>query len=149
MQLLRVPEDEEEKSALAEAKEFLTSELARTPVTAKAIKKGARETDISERTLRRAKQILGVRSEKESDGSWTWSMPDKEGEGGHASDVGNVGPLGKDAKRVSDNSAYLREEGQGGQEDHERPCKHGLRGGVGCYLCDPKHPYRLKHGGVA
>jgi len=30
-QLLRVPEGEEEKSALAEAKEFLTSELARTP----------------------------------------------------------------------------------------------------------------------
>ncbi|MBA2712573.1 MAG: AAA family ATPase, partial [Rubrobacteraceae bacterium] len=82
-QLLRVPEDEEEKSALAEAKEFLTSELARTPVTAKAIKKSAREAEISERTLRRAKQVLGVKSEKEGDGSWTWSLPDKEPEGGH------------------------------------------------------------------
>src|SRR5215218_984765 len=74
-QLLRVPEDEEEKSALSEAKEFLTSELSRTPVSAKAIKKSAREAEISERTLRRAKQMLGVRSEKESDGSWTWSLP--------------------------------------------------------------------------
>jgi hypothetical protein len=72
-QLLRVPEDEEEKSALTETKEFLTSELSRTPVSAKAIKKSAREAEISERTLRRAKQILGVRSEKESHGSWTWS----------------------------------------------------------------------------
>jgi hypothetical protein len=25
----------------------------------------------------------------------------------------------------------------------EEMCKHGLRGGKGCYLCDPKHPYRL------
>jgi hypothetical protein len=112
-QLLRTPEDEEEKSALTEAKEFLTSELARTPVSAKAIKKSAREADISERTLRRAKQVLGIRSEKESDGSWTWSLPDKEAEGGQGTSDGNVGPLGKDANREPDNSAYLREEGQG------------------------------------
>src|ERR687894_1114730 len=91
---LRVPEDEEEKSALAEAKEFLTSELARTPVTAKAIKKGARETDISERTLRRAKQILGVRSQKKSDGSWTWSLPNKEAEASQAPTSGKLGHLG-------------------------------------------------------
>jgi hypothetical protein len=150
-----VPEDEEEKSALTEAKEFLISELSRNPVSAKAIKKSAREAEISERTLRRAKQVLGVRSEKEGDGSWTWSLPDKEPEGGHIPTVGNLGPvghLGKDANREPDNSAYLQEEVQGGQEvqgDHERRCKHGLRGGVGCYLCDPQHPYRHKEGGVA
>jgi hypothetical protein len=154
-QLLRVPEDEEEKSALTEAKEFLTSELSRTPVSAKAIKKSAREAEISERTLRRAKQILGVRSEKESDGSWTWSLPNKESEGGHAPNTGNlghVGPLGNVASSKDKNSAYVREEGQGGQEvqsGNERMCKHGLRGGVGCYLCDPRHPYRLKQGGAA
>ena len=83
-QLLRVPEGEEEKSTLAEAKEFLTSELARTPVSAKAIKKSTREAEISERTLKRAKQVLGVKSEKESDGSWTWSLPDKDGVGAKA-----------------------------------------------------------------
>jgi hypothetical protein len=151
-QLLRVPEDEEEKSALTEAKEFLTSELSQTPVSAKAIKKSAKDADISERTLRRAKQVLGVRSEKESDGSWTWSLPSKEGEGGHTSYVGSLGPLGNDANRKADNSAYLREEGQGGQEvqaDNERRCKHDLPGGKGCYLCDPQHPYRLKQGGAA
>jgi len=32
---------------------------------------------------------------KESDGSWPWSLPDKEDEGGHATDVGNVGPLAR------------------------------------------------------
>ncbi len=154
-QLLRVPEDEEEKSALTEAKEFLTSELARTPVAAKAIRKSAREAEISERTLRRAKQVLGVRSEKESDGFWTWSLPDKESEGGHTTNAGNlghVGPLGNVANREPDNPANLREEGQGGQEvqaGNERRCIHGLRGGVGCYLCDPRHPYRLKQGGAS
>jgi hypothetical protein len=151
-QLLRAPEDEEEKSALTEAKEFLLSELSQTPVTAKAIKKSAKEAEISERTLRRAKQVLGIRSEKEGDGSWTWSLQDKEAEGGHALNVGNVGHLGKDAKRDPDNSAYLSEEGQGGQDvqaSNERRCIHGLRDGKGCYLCDPRHPYRLKQGGAA
>ena len=151
-QLLRVPEGEEEKSALAEAKEFLTSELARTPVSAKAIKKSAREAEISERNLKRAKQVLGVKSEKESDGSWTWSLPDKDGVGGQGTSDGNVGPLGKDANREPDNSLYLRKEGQGGQgvqAGNERRCIHGLRDGVGCYLCDPRHPYRLKQGGAA
>lgn len=154
-QLLRVPEDEEEKSALAEAKEFLLSELARSPVSARAIKKNAKEAEISERTLRRAKQVLGVRSEKESDGSWTWSLPDKGPEGGHVSTVGNLGPvghLGNVASPEVENSAHLQEEVQGGQdvqEVQERRCKHGLQGGVGCYLCDPRHPYRLKQGGAA
>jgi len=152
-QLLRVPEDEEEKSALSEAKEFLLAELKPRPVSANAIKKSAREGDISERTLRRAKQILGVRSEKESDGSWTWSLPDKESERGQAPTagiLGNVGPLGKDANPERDDSSYRREEVQGGQEGqdiqggHEISCKHDLRGGAGCYLCDPQHPYRLK-----
>jgi putative DNA primase/helicase len=149
-QLLRVPDDEE-KSALAEAKEFLISELARTPVSARAIKKNAREAEISERTLRRAKQVLGVRSEKESDGSWTWGLPDKESDEGQAATVGNVGPLGNVANSEPDDSAYLREGVQDGQEvqaGKERRCKHDLRDGVGCYLCDPRHPYRLEKGGA-
>ena len=41
-QLLRVPADEEEKSAITEAKEFLISELGRFPVSAKAVKRSAR-----------------------------------------------------------------------------------------------------------
>jgi hypothetical protein len=150
-QLLRVPEDEEEKSALTEAKEFLTSELVRTPVSAKAIKKSAREAEISERTLRRAKQVLGVLSEKESDGSWTWSLPDKDSEGGYTSNAGNlghVGPLGNVASSEDKNSAYIREDGQEVQSGNERRCIHGLRGGVGCYLCDPRHPYRIKQDGA-
>jgi len=39
---------------------------------------------------------------------------------------------------------------QGGQPSslpevgHLEECGHGFQGGTGCYLCDPKHPYRLK-----
>lgn len=25
-------------------------------------------------------------------------------------------------------------------------CKHGFASGIGCYLCDPNHPYRVKGG---
>ena len=148
-QLLQVPDDEEEKSALTEAREFLNSELRPHPVSAKSIKRSAQEADISERTLKRAKRALGVRSEKESDGSWTWVLPNKGAEGDQTSTVGSVGPLGKDANPERGDPAYPREEVQGGQEgqrDREGSCKHGLRDGVGCYLCDPRHPYRLGQG---
>ncbi len=97
-------------------------------------------------------QILGVRPEKESDGLWTWSLPDKGFEGGQAPTAGNVGRLGKVASAEPDKPAYLRERVQGGQDvqaGNERRCKLGLQGGVGCYLCDPRHPYRLKQGGAA
>jgi hypothetical protein len=167
-QILRVPEDEEEKSALSEAKEFLYSALKAHRVSAKVMERDAREAGISPRTLKRAKQALGVRSEKESDGSWTWSLPDKEGQGGHASTVGTLGPLGTlpvnkpntarnqggQAENVGllpngENSAYLSEECQecqGGQANGRPPCVHGYLNGEGCYLCDPNHPHRLKEG---
>src|SRR5215217_605239 len=76
-QILRAPPDEEEKSALCEAKEFLLSELRGGPMAARQVKKNAVEADVSERTLKRAKAALGVISTKEADGSWTWSLPVK------------------------------------------------------------------------
>jgi hypothetical protein len=148
-QLLRVPVDEEEKSALTEAKEFLESELKGRRMAMKAVERNAREAGISPRTLKRAKQALGVKSVKESDGSWTWSLPEKETKEGQTptiGPVGTVGPLGKDASPKPNDYAYLREEGQRGQEgqgDHDPRCNHGYHGGTGCYLCDPRHPYRL------
>jgi hypothetical protein len=38
--------------------------------------------------------------------------------------------------------------GQKVQGDYRQRCIHGYPDGVGCYLCDPKHPYRLKQGGA-
>ena len=90
-QILRPPVDEEEKSALAEAKEFLMDELRDGPMAAKQVKKNARDADIAERTLKRAKAELKVGSTKEADGSWTWSLPTKEAKGGQPPTVGPVG----------------------------------------------------------
>src|SRR5829696_8774063 len=117
-QILRAPPDEEEKSALSEAKEFLLSELRGGPMAARQVKKNAEEADISERTLKRAKAALGVISTKEADGSWTWSLPAKGAKGDHAPTDGPLGTLGlldRDGPLEDERSLYLSEEGQGGQ----------------------------------
>jgi hypothetical protein len=144
--VLKEPPDPDQKSALSEAKEFLLTELAEGSVAAELVRKVARAAGIKERTLKRAKRDLGVRSKKESDGIWSWVPPDEGAEGGQAptpGTLGTVGPLGKDANPRQAQSAYLREGGQGG---HEPECGHGFPAGAGCYLCDPRHPYRLGQG---
>ena len=117
-QILRAPPDEEEKTALSEAKEFLLSELSSGPMAARQVKKNAVEADVSERTLKRAKAALGVTSTKEADGSWTWSLPAKGAKGDHAptdGPLGTLGPLDRDGPLEDERSLYLSEEGQGGQ----------------------------------
>ncbi len=151
-QLLRIPTDEEEKSAFSEAKEFLISELSEGPVTYRQIEKDYRAAGVKERTLRRAKKELGVHSERESDGSWTWSLPRIETVGVRTVPGGNVGSVGNLAGDVGDKSSYLSEDGQGCQDDQgsqEEMCIHDHPGGKGCYVCDPDHPYRRGGGGAA
>ena len=145
--ILKEPADPEQRSAMSEAKGFLLEELAEGPVAAERVKEDAHGAGVSERTLKRAKRALGVVSEKEGDGSWSWVLPEGESQGGQATTLGTVGPLGKDANVKQFESAYLKEEGQGGQEgqpDHDPTCIHGYPDGAGCYLCDPSHPYRLE-----
>jgi hypothetical protein len=79
--LLAAPTDPEEKSALAEASEFLRDVLRRGPVWSVQVKEQARDAGISEFTLKRAKSALGVISEKEGDGSWSWRLPDQASKG--------------------------------------------------------------------
>jgi hypothetical protein len=144
--ILREPADPEQRSAFSEAKDFLSKELADGRVAAELAKKDARAAGVSERTLKRAKRALGVRSEKEGDGTWSWVPPSEGAEGSQAptpGTLGTVGPLGKDATLQRVQSAYLKEEGQG---DHEPECGHGFPAGAGCYLCDPRHPYRVGQG---
>jgi hypothetical protein len=126
--LLKVPVDEEEKSAFSEAKEFLLAELEDGPMAAKQVKKNAHEADISERTLRRAKDALGAVSKKEGDGSWTWSLPLKGAKGGQATTDGPLGTLGlleKDGPLEGEDLAYLSEECQGGQGGQTNELKEG------------------------
>jgi hypothetical protein len=151
--ILKEPTDPEQKSALSEAKEFLSQELEDGRVPAEQVEKDARGAQISMRTLKRAKRQLGVKSRKQGD-VWYWVLTQEKSEESYSSTVGTlgtVGPLGKDANPELANSAYLREESQGcqeGQGDHAPRCIHGLVGGKGCYLCDPTHPHRLKQVGA-
>ena len=64
--LLAMPADEEDRSALAEAKEFLRDVLRDGPVWSKQVKKEAHAADIADATLRRAKAALRINSEKEA-----------------------------------------------------------------------------------
>jgi len=80
-QLLAIPATPEERSALDEAKDFLVDVLAIGPIGSKCIMKQAKEAGISEKTLNRAKKLIGVASEKSQfGGGWQWSLPAQHGQ---------------------------------------------------------------------
>lgn len=69
----------EERSALAEAREWLRETLADGPMTEKDVRSSARSAGISRATLTRAKAALRVASTKPSmDGGWIWSLTDTD-----------------------------------------------------------------------
>jgi hypothetical protein len=97
--LIAATSDLHEKSALAEAKEMLADSLRDGPVAAKEVQRMARESGVSERTLRRAKEEMGVKPIKVggSNGAWLWQLPAESGSGspisghlGHQSQNGGV-----------------------------------------------------------
>jgi hypothetical protein len=92
-QLLNAPLDEEEKSALTEAKNFLEEVLAGGPVWSQQIEKEAVQAGISRSTLKRAKAEMRVKATKESDGTWSWSLP-PDGKGIKVDRLPKDGPLG-------------------------------------------------------
>lgn len=162
--ILKAPVDRDKKSALQEAKDFLREALTDGRVPAERVKKDARGADISESTLKRAKREMGIASKKQSDGSWNFVPPEElvsekredttQGDRPTAAEpLEPLGPLGMGAGQADENSVLILE---GGQEDQVaqggrgeravRParCMHGYPAGVGCYLCDPDHPYRTK-----
>ncbi len=169
--LLSAPTDHEERSTLVEAQDFLGVVLAVGRVSAREVQEEARTAGISERTLKRAKQALGVDVEREGEagkrggGTWYWSLPGIKG----------ATPKGWHSKSNSDrtdgeNPLYVSEEPNetlrgpsvNGSKDGtsvgplnnfhrfgeecmaglEPDCLHGYTRGKGCYLCDPEHPYR-------
>lgn len=77
--MLRDETDDEDKSALNEAKSFLVEMLgSKEPVNAGKVFREAKEAGISERTLKRAKLALGVESVKPKDipnAKWQWYLP--------------------------------------------------------------------------
>ncbi len=75
-QLLAIPPDEEERSALSEAEDVLRTILVNGAMPAKEVQSQARNAGIAERTLWRAKRSLGVVAAKVGfSQGWCWSLP--------------------------------------------------------------------------
>lgn len=75
--LLAVAEDDEERGAVVEASDVLRSVLIGRRLAAD-VKREARQAGVSEISLRRAKALLGVRSERQGfgpEGEWYWFLP--------------------------------------------------------------------------
>lgn len=78
-ELLAPEEGGEEQTALEEAKDFLQSALSGKERRAEEITKEARAAGIAERTLKRAKRTLDVKTRRDgfgSEGFWIWALPD-------------------------------------------------------------------------
>jgi putative DNA primase/helicase len=72
--------DDEEKSALDEAREFLRAILADGPLLTTEVLKAAKEAGISEKTIKRAKAMEGIKAQRRPiDGApsreWPWEWP--------------------------------------------------------------------------
>jgi hypothetical protein len=105
-QLLATPREEEHADARSEAVEFLNDVLADGAVPASEIIADAEDAGISEKTLRRAKKLLGVITYRESEtgkrgaGRWLWKLPvadlvteaQQDGHTGPRETVGHLDP---------------------------------------------------------
>jgi hypothetical protein len=81
-ELLGAPSDEQQPSAVEEAEEFLRTLLADGPVAHREVQVAAREANISMRTIKRAKEELGVESDavreegRRGIQGWSWGLPE-------------------------------------------------------------------------
>jgi hypothetical protein len=106
-QLLGVPADEEKRSAIDDAMDFLRDYLADgLPHDANAVKAEAKDADISERTLRRAAKRLGVNTRvREGFGPGfpsRWSLAPARGvfAVGHVEQIGSLSSLSLDGQHT-------------------------------------------------
>jgi len=66
----------ENRSEKAEAVEFLSDALRRGPVAARDVKREALDAGISSKSLRSAREALGIKPEKSGfEGGWVWALP--------------------------------------------------------------------------
>src|SRR5215208_965880 len=87
--LLKGPQDEEERSAADEARDFLRSVLAGgVRKESNSVKAEAKSIGISETTLNRVKRSIGVKSVKVGE-TWFMSLADDDGDSGPDDDGGD------------------------------------------------------------
>jgi hypothetical protein len=80
-QALAAHEDTDDRSAAAEAEEFLRDKLSAGPVAAKDGEEHARALGIAAKTLKRSRKKLGVIAEKAGlKEGWTWRLPPEGGQ---------------------------------------------------------------------
>src|SRR5215208_5477428 len=80
-ELLKPPVEEQERSAMEEAKDFLRQALAAGERPASEVKAEAEAVGVAWGTLKRAKVALGVDPSKRGT-VWYWSLPSNDGGGG-------------------------------------------------------------------
>jgi len=100
--LLATSQDQEHADMRSEAVEFLNDVLCEGPVPVSQVKDEAEDAGISERTLKRAKKLVGVITYRENEagerrgaGRWMWKLPvvelEEEVQGGHTGVQGGQG----------------------------------------------------------
>lgn len=88
--------DPEERSALDDAKEFLSNLLADGPVSNKQIRGDAEGAGIAWRTIQRAQKALGIEAYKGGmKGGWLWKLPAKNANDHEECQQNNVAAFGK------------------------------------------------------
>ena len=120
--MARPPVDEEKRSALSDAVDFLMEALASGPVKADELYATAKRREISARTLRRAKDQLGVEVFRQ-DNVWFWRLPDgpSDGDGsqgGQPTEFGHLGHLDEKVAVLQENQGGQTQDGQDGHFGH-------------------------------
>ncbi len=110
--------DDGEKTAIDEAMEFLEDTLGHLGLSYKNVEKLARNAGVSVRTLRRAKDRLGVQSIKEGP-SWIWKFPEnkEDVQDGRANEMDTLATLNKNTDAEDDEERLAIQQFDGGQHD--------------------------------
>ncbi len=88
------PDDDGEKSALETAMEFLVEILKDGSAPSKYVESEAKDAGISQRTVRRASEVLRVKKRKMND-AWYWFKPNLATQLGQLDQPSNVGRVGQ------------------------------------------------------
>lgn len=152
--LLKAPVDEEERTAIDDAKDFIREALNGRNMAAGQMFRDARAAGIADKTLKRAKAQLRVKSRKDG-AEWVWLALEGQGDtqrgrsgtddpldplGNHPKDD-PLDPLDSSYSYSSSKEAYISEEGQEGQEGQgpsDTPLAFDLKEGQSSHLSDLK-----------
>jgi RecA-family ATPase len=112
-----------EKTLKEEAMQFLREMLTAGPLPSKRVKAEAREADITEATLRRAREALRINAYKDGEGPWYWSLPTKDAQAAQHEQVEQVEQVRKtpnaETPYVKEDAhiAHVAQDAQAGEDE--------------------------------